>query len=49
MNSLISEEKQNNEGFFQLFGTPKILQKPILVINHQCGITFAEWQKVTFA
>ncbi|VDM21284.1 unnamed protein product [Wuchereria bancrofti] len=45
MNSFIIEQQPNNEGYFRLSSGQTILQKPILVINHQCGMTFNERQK----
>ncbi|VDN90573.1 unnamed protein product [Brugia pahangi] len=45
VNSFITEQQPNNEGSFRLSSGQTILQKPILVINHQCDMTFYERQK----
>ncbi|EFO22029.1 hypothetical protein LOAG_06464, partial [Loa loa] len=43
--NFITEQQPNNEGHFRLFSGRTMLQKPILVINHQCDMTYYECQK----
>uniref|UniRef100_A0A0R3S4A4 N-acetylmuramoyl-L-alanine amidase n=1 Tax=Elaeophora elaphi TaxID=1147741 RepID=A0A0R3S4A4_9BILA len=45
MDSFITEQQPNHKGHFRLFGGRTMLEKPILVINHQCGLANNKHQK----
>uniref|UniRef100_A0A8R1TKJ0 ZP domain-containing protein n=2 Tax=Onchocerca TaxID=6281 RepID=A0A8R1TKJ0_ONCVO len=45
MDSFITEQQPNHDGYFRLYGARTMLQKPTLVISHQCGMTHNERQK----